>query len=348
MQTAYVGPAAPDTSRPAFVLLHGFDSSSLEFRRFLPLLSQAADVYAVDLAGWGFTGEHRLIGSGGGAPGMGCPAACRGRSRQKGSPGAAAAGRLGRRLPLTPRPLSLSPAPGAPVPVQTAALAAARAPTSSWVPRRSGRTCVPSCGRWWGGPPRWWAPAWAAQWPSTMPPAIPRTWPGWCSSTRRWAHGGLPGGAPWLAAHWSGGLGWRPAGREPGGWMGSAVVARDSGHAAHPALQLFPASRLPWLARHLTPPHPCAPLPCAGVHRRHRPTGHHAPLPVPAGRQGAALGAAAPGGQPDGLPRQAAVCHRRRHARGPPAHQPAGVDRRKRGLHAGGLGRLGWLAGLGS
>lgn len=55
VQTAYVGPAAPDTSRPAFVLLHGFDSSSLEFRRFLPLLSQAADVYAVDLAGWGFT-----------------------------------------------------------------------------------------------------------------------------------------------------------------------------------------------------------------------------------------------------------------------------------------------------
>lgn len=31
------------------------DSSSLEFRRFHPLLSQLADVYAVDLAGWGFT-----------------------------------------------------------------------------------------------------------------------------------------------------------------------------------------------------------------------------------------------------------------------------------------------------
>jgi pimeloyl-ACP methyl ester carboxylesterase len=37
------------------VLLHGFDSSSLEFRRFHPLLSQVGDVYAVDLAGWGFT-----------------------------------------------------------------------------------------------------------------------------------------------------------------------------------------------------------------------------------------------------------------------------------------------------
>lgn len=56
VQTAFVGPEAPSPSRPAFVLLHGFDSSSLEFRRFLPLLSQVADVWAVDLAGWGFTG----------------------------------------------------------------------------------------------------------------------------------------------------------------------------------------------------------------------------------------------------------------------------------------------------
>ena len=55
VRTAYVGPAAPSADRPAVVLLHGFDSSSLEFRRFHPLLSQVADVYAVDLAGWGFT-----------------------------------------------------------------------------------------------------------------------------------------------------------------------------------------------------------------------------------------------------------------------------------------------------
>lgn len=54
-QTAYVGPAAPTPGRPAFVLLHGFDSSCLEFRRFHPLLSALGDVYAVDLAGWGFT-----------------------------------------------------------------------------------------------------------------------------------------------------------------------------------------------------------------------------------------------------------------------------------------------------
>eukprot|EP00435_Cladocopium_sp_Y103_P067065 s80_g29.t1 len=37
------------------VLLHGFDSSALEFRRLLPLLSEAGvEVYLVDLLGWGF------------------------------------------------------------------------------------------------------------------------------------------------------------------------------------------------------------------------------------------------------------------------------------------------------
>ena len=46
VQTAYAGPAAPTPGAPAFVLLHGFDSSSLEFRRFVPLLSQLGDVYA--------------------------------------------------------------------------------------------------------------------------------------------------------------------------------------------------------------------------------------------------------------------------------------------------------------
>lgn len=54
-QTAVVGPPRRDPAKPAFVLLHGFDSSSLEFRRFHPLLSELGDVYAVDLAGWGFT-----------------------------------------------------------------------------------------------------------------------------------------------------------------------------------------------------------------------------------------------------------------------------------------------------
>jgi pimeloyl-ACP methyl ester carboxylesterase len=55
VHTSYVGPAASSSDRPAFVLLHGFDSSLLEFRRFVPVLSEIADVYAVDLAGWGFS-----------------------------------------------------------------------------------------------------------------------------------------------------------------------------------------------------------------------------------------------------------------------------------------------------
>jgi pimeloyl-ACP methyl ester carboxylesterase len=38
----------------AIVLLHGFDSSLLEFRRLLPLLAQASPTYAVDLLGFGF------------------------------------------------------------------------------------------------------------------------------------------------------------------------------------------------------------------------------------------------------------------------------------------------------
>ena len=41
---------------PAVVLLHGFDSSALEFRRLLPLLEQrGVRAYAIDILGWGFT-----------------------------------------------------------------------------------------------------------------------------------------------------------------------------------------------------------------------------------------------------------------------------------------------------
>lgn len=49
-------PAATKSSLPPLLLIHGFDSSSLEFRRLGPALSQRGmDVYAVDLLGWGFT-----------------------------------------------------------------------------------------------------------------------------------------------------------------------------------------------------------------------------------------------------------------------------------------------------
>ena len=37
------------------LLLHGFDGSSLEFRRLLPLLEEKLETWAVDLVGWGFS-----------------------------------------------------------------------------------------------------------------------------------------------------------------------------------------------------------------------------------------------------------------------------------------------------
>lgn len=40
---------------PPLVLLHGFDSSCLEFRRLAPLASEYTDVYVPDILGWGFS-----------------------------------------------------------------------------------------------------------------------------------------------------------------------------------------------------------------------------------------------------------------------------------------------------
>lgn len=37
------------------LLLHGFDSSSLEFRRLWPVLEESFETWAVDLVGWGFS-----------------------------------------------------------------------------------------------------------------------------------------------------------------------------------------------------------------------------------------------------------------------------------------------------
>ncbi|GIL63664.1 hypothetical protein Vafri_17694 [Volvox africanus] len=58
--TAFVGPTRDEASRypkdaPSIVLLHGFDSSCMEWRRLYPLLAAAAPTYALDLVGWGFT-----------------------------------------------------------------------------------------------------------------------------------------------------------------------------------------------------------------------------------------------------------------------------------------------------
>lgn len=43
------------TGRPPILLLHGFDSSVLEFRRLQPLLADQCSTWAVDLLGFGFT-----------------------------------------------------------------------------------------------------------------------------------------------------------------------------------------------------------------------------------------------------------------------------------------------------
>jgi pimeloyl-ACP methyl ester carboxylesterase len=58
LDTAYTGPASADAfpaQAPAVVLLHGFDSSQMEFRRLIPLLAPHVPTYAPDLLGWGFT-----------------------------------------------------------------------------------------------------------------------------------------------------------------------------------------------------------------------------------------------------------------------------------------------------
>jgi pimeloyl-ACP methyl ester carboxylesterase len=52
ISTAY---AQQGNGPPPILLLHGFDSSLLEFRRLMPLLAQQTQVWAVDLLGFGFT-----------------------------------------------------------------------------------------------------------------------------------------------------------------------------------------------------------------------------------------------------------------------------------------------------
>jgi pimeloyl-ACP methyl ester carboxylesterase len=56
LETAFVGPSKQQqaqlqalSSAPPVVLLHGFDSSCLEFRRIYPLLEARTETWAVDL-----------------------------------------------------------------------------------------------------------------------------------------------------------------------------------------------------------------------------------------------------------------------------------------------------------
>ena len=52
LDTAFVAPADGAAGGAPLVLLHGFDSSSLEMRRLHPLLEEQAEAWAVDLV-WG-------------------------------------------------------------------------------------------------------------------------------------------------------------------------------------------------------------------------------------------------------------------------------------------------------
>ena len=56
--TAYV---RSGTGNPPILLLHGFDSSLLEFRRLIPLLASTNETWAVDLLGSGFTERSPYI-----------------------------------------------------------------------------------------------------------------------------------------------------------------------------------------------------------------------------------------------------------------------------------------------
>ena len=53
--TRFVRSGDSSSSQPPLVLIHGFDSSLLEFRRLLPRLVNHREIWAVDLLGFGFT-----------------------------------------------------------------------------------------------------------------------------------------------------------------------------------------------------------------------------------------------------------------------------------------------------
>jgi len=55
LRTTYIRAGQPDQHSAPLLLLHGFDSSVLEYRRLQPLLASARETYAVDLLGFGFT-----------------------------------------------------------------------------------------------------------------------------------------------------------------------------------------------------------------------------------------------------------------------------------------------------
>lgn len=74
VETNYVRvePVTGDVGGP-ILLLHGFDSSLLEWRRLIPELeNMGADAYAMDVLGWGFTGSEVVTSFGAGEVCRGC------------------------------------------------------------------------------------------------------------------------------------------------------------------------------------------------------------------------------------------------------------------------------------
>jgi pimeloyl-ACP methyl ester carboxylesterase len=62
LRTTYVRTGQADARSTPILLLHGFDSSVLEYRRLQPLLAIERETYAVDLLGFGFS--DRTAGNG--------------------------------------------------------------------------------------------------------------------------------------------------------------------------------------------------------------------------------------------------------------------------------------------
>jgi pimeloyl-ACP methyl ester carboxylesterase len=64
IETTFVHLTNPNSAnfrKTPVVLLHGFDSSLLEFRRLLPLLGEQVDAWAIDLLGFGFSDRPAAI-----------------------------------------------------------------------------------------------------------------------------------------------------------------------------------------------------------------------------------------------------------------------------------------------
>lgn len=69
VQTNFASTASNTGGEDPILLLHGFDSSLLEFRRLLPKLGElGAEAYAVDVLGWGFTELAGVSSFGAGRP----------------------------------------------------------------------------------------------------------------------------------------------------------------------------------------------------------------------------------------------------------------------------------------